>query len=89
MARSDPAFPPVYMVESTPLFAKYTSLVLLPFHTIRTVLSPSTALFVNTPRQYLQTRRSFDAHQSQKRWFRELFVSFSRYLWYVSLRRAV
>ncbi|KAJ8292767.1 Electron transfer flavoprotein subunit beta [Rhodotorula toruloides] len=80
VARSDPAFPPVYMVESTPLFAKYTSLVLLPFHTIRTILSPSTALFVNTPRQYLQTRRSFDAHQSQKRWFRELFVSFSRYL---------
>ncbi|BGP26183.1 Putative electron transfer flavoprotein subunit [Rhodotorula toruloides] len=88
-ARSDPAFPPVYMVESTPVLAKYTSLVLLLFHAIRSILSPSTALFVNSPLQYLQTRRSFDAHQSQKRWFRELFVSFSRYLWYVSLRRAL
>jgi len=93
LARSDPSFPRVFAVQSTSVLAKYTSLLLLPFTLLQRVWPSSSrsrdALFVNSLAQYRATRRSFDAHQSQAVWFRSLFVSFSRYLWWVELRRVV
>ncbi|GAA6058348.1 hypothetical protein JCM3770_005845 [Rhodotorula araucariae] len=92
ISRSDPSFPPLYAVSSTSLLAKYTSALLLPVSVLQRLLpfSPSAdALFVSSVRQYRSTRCSFDAHQSQAIWFRSLFVSFSRYLWWVELRRVV
>ena len=85
-ARSDTTFPPVYLVSSTDVLSKYTSLLSLPFvllhHRLR---GRSTSLVVNSPSQYLRTRVSFAQHESQARWFRSLFILFSRYLWFVQL----
>ena len=77
-------YPPIYAVDSTSIFAKFTSVFLLPFVVLRQTLvntrREDAAVFVNSIGQY-------HAHQSQARWFRTLFVSFSRYLWYVSVSR--
>ncbi|BGP50133.1 hypothetical protein JCM10450v2_006044 [Rhodotorula kratochvilovae] len=92
ISRADPTFPPVYAVASTSLLAKYTSALLLPFTLLQRLLSTSpadSALFISSLSQYRATRRSFDAHQSQAVWFRSLFVSFSRYLWWIELRTVV
>lgn len=84
---------PVYSVRSSNVVAKYTSLLLLPFallkHFISSTLqsSSTSSLFVNSFDGYARARKSFEAHQSQKRWFRTLFVSASRYLWYVQIDR--
>ncbi|TKA52563.1 hypothetical protein B0A53_04571 [Rhodotorula sp. CCFEE 5036] len=84
-------YPPIYAVDSTSIFAKFTSVFLLPFVVLRQTLvntrREDAAVFVNSIGQYRLTRASFHAHQSQARWFRTLFVSFSRYLWYVSVSR--
>ncbi|GAA6031442.1 hypothetical protein JCM8097_005661 [Rhodosporidiobolus ruineniae] len=91
LATSDPNFPPSFAVSSTSVLTKFTSLLLLPLVLLRHLLraDESGALFVNSWRQYLETHRSFAAHASQARWFRTLFVTFSRYLWYVELKRIV
>lgn len=84
-------YPPIYAVDSTSIFAKFTSVFLVPFVVLRQTLlntkREDAAVFVNSIRQYRLTRASFHAHQSQARWFRTLFVCFSRYLWYVSVSR--
>ncbi|GAA5917647.1 hypothetical protein JCM8208_006173 [Rhodotorula glutinis] len=93
IAATDSTFPPLYAVESTSVLAKYTSVLLLPLALFSRLVpspspsSPSTALFINSLAQYRATRRSFAAHESQAVWFRTLFVSASRYLWWVELRR--
>lgn len=81
-----PPPPPVYTLHSTPLVPKYCSLFSLPFALASHFLSPTpSSLFVNGPSGYAQARESFGAHASQARWFRTLFVSFSRYLWFCEL----
>ncbi|GAA5846136.1 hypothetical protein JCM9279_005832 [Rhodotorula babjevae] len=94
VSAADPTFPQLYAVESTSVLAKYTSLVLLPLTLLSRLLpstsssaSPPPGLFINSLAQYRATRRSFAAHESQAVWFRTLFVSWSRYLWWVELRR--
>lgn len=90
---TDLQFPATFAVHSTGVLAKFTALLLLPLAVLQQLLhttldsSASSSLFINTWRDYLQTRRSFAAHKSQTRWFRTLFVSFSRYLWFVRLDR--
>lgn len=80
------ATPPVYTLHSTPLLLKYASLLSLPHAIITHYLSPApSSLFINGPAGYAQARQSFDAHASQARWFRTLFVRFSRYLWFTEL----
>ncbi|GAA5873658.1 hypothetical protein JCM1840_002993 [Sporobolomyces johnsonii] len=87
------SLPPVFTVRSTNVLAKYTSILLLPLavaqHAIETVISRrrSSSLFLSSMAQYRAARQSFDAHQSQTRWFRTLFVTASRYLWYVQADR--
>lgn len=77
---------------STSILLKYTSFLSLQStliqHFLRRTFSSAepTSLLINSPIQYRQARRSFDQHQSQWRWFRELFVTFSRYLWFVELK---
>lgn len=92
-ASSFPSFPPTYAVLSTSVLLKFTSALSLPsitfLHFLRRLLSSSsspTSLLINSPSQYQQARLSFDQHQSQWRWFRSLFVTFSRYLWFVELK---
>ncbi|GAA5838631.1 hypothetical protein JCM11251_003246 [Rhodosporidiobolus azoricus] len=90
ISQRDPLFPPTFAVLSSNMLAKYTSVVLLPVvlvdRFVRSVVGKeSRSLFINSWAQYRQTRRSFDAHASQARWFRTLFVSFSRYLWFVEV----
>ncbi|KAM0748269.1 LmbE-like protein [Meredithblackwellia eburnea MCA 4105] len=84
-----PFLPATFEVKSTSLLFKYTSILGLPFELflrqIGSQPSPS-SLFFNSPRQYLRTRRAFSKHESQWRWFRTLFVSFSRYLWWVEVQ---
>ncbi|KAL8290567.1 hypothetical protein RQP46_002825 [Phenoliferia psychrophenolica] len=94
-ARSDPTFPPIFLISSTDLLSKYSSLLSLPFvllerqfPLLRGPRLPS-SLFINSPTQYLQARVSFAQHESQKRWFRSLFILFSRYLWFVNLEGPV
>ena len=84
-ARSDPTFPPLFMVSSTDLLSKYSSVLSLPFVIIDRLRGPSSSLIVNSPAQYLQARVSFAHHKSQARWFRSLFILFSRYLWFLRL----
>ncbi|GAA5922720.1 hypothetical protein JCM1841_001118 [Sporobolomyces salmonicolor] len=84
--------PPVFTVRSTNVLAKYTSVLLLPVavvqHALDVVISRRrTSLFLSSIAQYRTTRQSFAAHQSQTRWFRTLFVTASRYLWYVQADR--
>jgi len=43
------------------------------------------SLFINTPAQYLQARQAFAQHRTQRVWFRDLYLLFSRYLWFVEL----
>ncbi|GAA5848925.1 hypothetical protein JCM5353_000168 [Sporobolomyces roseus] len=93
-AKQDEAFEtPVYSVRSSNVLAKYTSLLLLPFALLKHFLSSTlqssstSSLFVSSFDHYARARQSFKAHQSQSRWFRTLFVSASRYLWYVQVDR--
>ncbi|GAA5960617.1 hypothetical protein JCM3765_005878 [Sporobolomyces pararoseus] len=85
---------PVYSLCSANILAKYTSLALLPFafvkHIVSGIVSPSkgsSSLFASSFKSFALARASFAAHKSQSRWFRTLFVSASRYLWYVQLDR--
>ncbi|GAA6063404.1 hypothetical protein JCM10212_005471 [Sporobolomyces blumeae] len=85
---------PVYAVRSTDILSKYTSIALLPLALLRHVAATSlsrsrrdSSLFLNSFEQFAIARRSFGAHASQARWFRTLFVSASRYLWYIELER--
>ncbi|GAA5990670.1 hypothetical protein JCM11641_001270 [Rhodosporidiobolus odoratus] len=92
IARRDPRFPLLFAVQSTSILAKFTSCILMPFallsYAYRILLGDgSPSLFFNTWDRYLRTRRAFACHKSQARWFRSLFVTFSRYLWYVRLER--
>ncbi|GAA6024492.1 hypothetical protein JCM10207_004513 [Rhodosporidiobolus poonsookiae] len=93
IAATTPSFPPIFAIASTTVLAKYTSTALLPLSVLQHVLGvafgrrPARSLFINSPLQYIQTRRSFAVHRSQSRWFRTLFVLFSRYLWFVSVDR--
>lgn len=65
---------------------KYLSLLSLPYAIASHYLSPQpSSLFVSSLAGYRQARASFDAHESQKRWFRFLFTHFSRYLWFGEL----
>jgi N-acetylglucosaminylphosphatidylinositol deacetylase len=43
------------------------------------------ALVANTWRQYLKTRRAFAHHKSQYSWDRNLYLIFSRYVWFNDL----
>lgn len=84
------AMPPVYAVHSTSVVAKFTSVLLLPWAVIRHVLAADSerkALFINTWSQYGRALDSFRAHESQARWFRTLFIYFSRYMWYIRADR--
>ncbi|ORY76926.1 putative deacetylase LmbE-like domain-containing protein [Leucosporidium creatinivorum] len=91
-AASSPSFPPIFAVLSTSVLLKFTSLLSLPsftiLHFLRRLLPSTspTSLLINSLSQYRQARLSFDQHQSQWRWFRSLFVTFSRYLWFVELK---
>ncbi|GAA5876710.1 hypothetical protein JCM8547_002025 [Rhodosporidiobolus lusitaniae] len=92
VVRFDRKFPPVFAVHSTNLLAKFSSFLFLPVAVARHFArrtGSSSSLFINSWAQYRQTRRSFSAHASQARWFRTLFVSFSRYLWFVRLERVL
>ncbi|GAA5860742.1 hypothetical protein JCM3774_006271 [Rhodotorula dairenensis] len=84
-------YPPIYAVQSTNVLAKFTSVLLLPYvvvsHTLLASNRDETAIFVSSLRQYRAALASFHAHQSQARWFRTLFIYFSRYLWYVTATR--
>ncbi|GAA5919630.1 hypothetical protein JCM6882_006882 [Rhodosporidiobolus microsporus] len=91
ISQSDPEFPPTFAVRSTFVAFKFTSFLLLPVvlakHAAYGAGQRSASLFVNSWRQYGRARASFDAHASQARWFRSLFVTFSRYLWFVEVER--
>lgn len=82
---------PVYAVASSNVLLKFTSILSLPFALLRhamqrltvTATTSSPSLFVSGPAGFMQAYRSFDQHQSQRKWFRTLFIGFSRYLWFV------
>ncbi|GAA5977454.1 hypothetical protein JCM10908_004984 [Rhodotorula pacifica] len=82
---------PVYALQSTNVLAKFTSLLLLPPLLLRRTLFADnvdgSAYFVSSFRRYRLALASFHAHRSQARWFRTLFIYFSRYLWYVDAVR--
>lgn len=76
------------MVHSTSILSKFTSLLSLPPTLLKSYLHPTpfASVFVSTREGYWKARESFGQHSSQSRWYRTLFMLFSRYLWIVELR---
>jgi N-acetylglucosaminylphosphatidylinositol deacetylase len=102
-ASTNPEAPVTYMVASTWLFRKYTLLGDLPLTSfpflgriLQALISPASvadttygnkALEVNTWHRYLKTREAFRNHNSQYSWDRDLYLIFSRYVWFNNLQR--
>jgi N-acetylglucosaminylphosphatidylinositol deacetylase len=102
-ASTDARAPVTYMLVSTWLFRKYTLLGDLPLtafpflrRILQALISPASvadsaygnkALIVSTWHRYLKTREAFRNHNSQYSWDRDLYLIFSRYVWFNDLRR--
>lgn len=85
---SSTPFPQTVMIHSTNLLSKFSSLLSLPPTLLTSYFFPhsSASVFISDMTGYQKARESFGAHESQSRWYRSLFVLFSRYLWVVELR---
>lgn len=87
----DKSVPSIYAVQSSTVVAKFSGLLTLPLVVVTHIVigrsGGSGSLIASSLRDYAQAHASFNQHRSQWRWYRTLFVLFSRYLWFVELQK--
>uniref|UniRef100_A0A183DBV7 N-acetylglucosaminylphosphatidylinositol deacetylase n=1 Tax=Gongylonema pulchrum TaxID=637853 RepID=A0A183DBV7_9BILA len=77
-----PAGVQVFILETVPKWRKYV----IPLDAIISSWH-STFLYISSPSQYITTWRAMLAHRTQLRWFRYLYMLFSRYILINTLKR--
>lgn len=71
----------VYQLITIPSIYKYlSSFGYIIYHFLQRHSKNDTYLFINSKEQYQMTTQSFDFHQSQNTWYRQLHLIFSSYM---------
>lgn len=78
---------PKCTLQSAFVPAKFSHILTVPYLIVAHFLHNADSakedshLYLSDPWQYLIARDSFKQHASQQRWFRDLYVGLSRYMW--------
>jgi N-acetylglucosaminylphosphatidylinositol deacetylase len=74
-------------LTSLPFFWRILQALTFPTNKADDSAYGNKALVANTWHRYLKTREAFRNHNSQYSWDRDLYLIFSRYVWFNDLRR--
>lgn len=78
---------PVYSLQSSSVLMKFSNILSLPLTSLTQLIKgPSgQSLLLSTPQEVRQANEAFGQHSSQAVWFRWLYCTFSKYVWWNEL----